>query len=90
MDILKLINYLKKIITSGVLIYIGLSVLYVFAFVLIVYFKKLTHDSHLTYIIVGSILIMLNINIMSIVFILKFNKILHKLNQTLELMTKEE
>ena len=75
-----MINRIKKFITAGVITYFVLTLLYLLFMVLFIYFNNLTHDYDMTYTIVASIFILLNVNIMSIIFIIKFNKILHRID----------
>lgn len=81
---------IKKFITSGVIAYLLLTILYILFIVLFVYFEHLTKDVNMTWTIVTSIFILLNINIMSIVFIIKFNKIIHRINDLIYTLGYED
>lgn len=66
---------LKKLVTNGLIVYGSLIVAYVVFFIFIIYFKQRFQDAHVAYIITMNLLVMLNINIMSVIFIRRFNKI---------------
>ena len=70
----------KKFITACVVGYFLLTLLYLLFIILFVYFNNITKNYSMTYTIVASIFILLNINVMSIIFIIKFNKILHRID----------
>lgn len=75
-----MMNKVKKFITAGVVGYFLLTLLYLLFIILFVYFNNITKNYSMTYTIVASIFILLNINVMSIIFIIKFNKILHMID----------
>ena len=85
-----MINKVRRLITGGIITYMILTLLYIVFIILYIYFKNVTNNEEMTYTIVASIFILLNINIMSIVFILKFNKILHKLDDLIYTLGYEE
>ena len=85
-----MINKDRRLITGGIITYMILTLLYIVFIILYIYFKNVTNNEEMTYTIVASIFILLNINIMSIVFILKFNKILHKLDDLIYTLGYEE
>jgi hypothetical protein len=85
-----MINKVRKLITGGIITYMILTILYIMFIVLFIYFKNVTHSEEMTYTIVSAIFILLNINIMSIVFIIKFNKIIHKLDDLIYTLGYEE
>lgn len=80
MDTLKIINRVRKIVTNGILIYISLTFIYIIFFFLLLYFKNIVPDSHIAYILTMGILTIINVNVMSIIFINKFNKIMHQIS----------
>ena len=85
-----MINKVRKLITGGIITYMILTILYIMFIVLFIYFKNVTHSEEMTYTIVSAIFILLNVNIMSIVFIIKFNKIIHKLDDLIYTLGYEE
>lgn len=74
-------NALKKYLTNGLIVYFSLVSVYVLFFILVFYFKNKLHDITDAYIISMNLLVMLNVNIMSVVFIKRFNSIKKKIDE---------
>ena len=79
-------NVIKKFITNGFIIYASIILAYILFFFLVIYFKNILHDVHDAYTIAINLIAILNLNIMSVVFIKRFNKINRKINYIIDVL----
>lgn len=73
-------NNMKKVVTNGFIVYFSIIIAYVLFFILVFYLKNTLNDIHDAYTIAINLIIILNLNIMSVVFIKRFNKLNKKID----------
>lgn len=70
----------KGLITNGIIVYFSIILTYIIFFLLLLYFKNKLENIHDAYVITMNVIVLLNLNIMSVVFIRRFNKISKKID----------
>lgn len=90
MENLKFLKTVKKFITSGLIIYIGMNFVYILALFLFGYFNKITHNINMSVIIASAILMTINLNVMSLIFLSKFKIIIQKIDDLIYTLGYEE
>lgn len=73
-------NNMKKVVTNGFIAYFSIIIAYVLFFILVFYFKNTLNDIHDAYTIAINLIVIINLNIMSVVFIRRFNKLNKKID----------
>lgn len=73
-------NNMKKVVTNGFIVYFSIIIAYVLFFILVFYLKNTLNDIHDAYTIAINLIVILNLNIMSVVFINRFNKLNRKID----------
>jgi len=86
----KIIKKVQGVVTKGIIAYILINVIYVFALLLFGYFNKLTHNVNMSVIIASAVIMTINLNVMSVIFLTKFNKIIQKIDNLIYTLGYEE
>jgi hypothetical protein len=73
-------NNMKKVVTNGFILYFSIIIAYVLFFILVFYLKNTLNDIHDAYTIAINLIVIINLNIMSVVFINRFNKLKRKID----------
>ena len=73
-------NNMKKVVTNGFIVYFSMIIAYVLFFILVFYFKNTLNDIHDAYTIAINLIVIINLNIMSVVFIKRINKLNKKID----------
>ena len=73
-------NNMKKFVTNGFILYFSIIIAYVLFFILVFYLKNTLNDIHDAYTIAINLIVIINLNIMSVVFIKRFNKLNKKID----------
>ena len=73
-------NNMKKFVTNGFILYFSIIIAYVLFFILVFYLKNTLNDIHDAYTIAINLIVIINLNIMSVVFIRRFNKLNKKID----------
>jgi len=80
----------KNLIANSIIAYASIIFTYMIFFFLLIYFKNTLKNIHDAYVITMNLIVMLNLNIMSIIFIKRFNKISRKIDNLTDLLTYED
>lgn len=86
----KIIKKVQGVVTKGIITYILINVIYVFSLLLFSYFNKLTNNANMSVIIASAIIMTINLNVMSVIFLTKFNKIIQKIDNLIYTLGYEE
>ena len=70
----------KSLITNGIIVYFSIILTYIIFFLLLLYFKNKLENIQDAYVITMNVIVLLNLNIMSVVFIRRFNNISKKID----------
>lgn len=81
---------IKKIITNGIIIYFSINLAYVLFFFLMLYFTDKLNNVHDAYVVAMNLIAILNLNIMSVVFIKRFNKMSKQIDDLNHALTYED
>ena len=73
-------NNIKKVVTNGFIAYFSIIIAYVLFFILVFYFKNTLNDINDAYTIAINLIVIINLNIMSVFFIRRFNKLNKKID----------
>lgn len=81
---------IKNFITNGIIIYFSIILAYVLFFFLMLYFTDKLNNVHDAYVVAMNLIAILNLNIMSVVFIKRFNKISKQIDDLNYALTYED